>query len=110
VHDRADPEARDRARQQLRIADVTLDEARDPAKAGAPPPLSAASSPPALEPLDTLTSDLAKRQLLAGDWSQATDWLPHSVRAALTGLKKKGHAIERGRRDDVTFYFAKQEG
>jgi hypothetical protein len=42
--------------------------------------------------------------------SQATDWLPHSVRAALTGLKKKGHAIERGRRDDVTFYFARQEG
>ncbi len=24
-------------------------------------------------------------------------WQPHSVRAALTGLRKKGHAIERGR-------------
>ncbi|UAK25639.1 DUF3489 domain-containing protein [Sphingomonas nostoxanthinifaciens] len=25
----------------------------------------------------------------------ATAWLPHSTRAALTGLRKKGHAIER---------------
>ncbi len=24
-------------------------------------------------------------------------WQPHSLRAALTGLRKKGHAIERGR-------------
>lgn len=23
----------------------------------------------------------------------ATDWLPHTARAALTGLKKKGHAV-----------------
>ncbi len=28
---------------------------------------------------------------------KTTDWQPHSVRAALTGLRKKGHAIERGR-------------
>ena len=26
---------------------------------------------------------------------KATDWKPHSVRAALTGLRKKGHNIER---------------
>lgn len=32
----------------------------------------------------------------------ATGWLPHSTRAALTGLRKKGHAIERVKRDDVT--------
>ncbi len=25
----------------------------------------------------------------------ATGWQPHSVRAALTGLRKKGHTIER---------------
>ena len=24
-------------------------------------------------------------------------WQPHSLRAALTGLRKKGHALERGR-------------
>ncbi|OYY76397.1 MAG: hypothetical protein B7Y43_15245 [Sphingomonas sp. 28-62-20] len=34
----------------------------------------------------------------------ATDWLPHTTRAALTGLRKKGHVIERGKRGDETFY------
>jgi hypothetical protein len=35
----------------------------------------------------------------------ATGWLPHSARAALTGLRKKGHAIERRKVEDVTRYF-----
>ena len=35
----------------------------------------------------------------------ATGWLPHTTRAALTGLKKKAHAIERGKRGEVTCYF-----
>lgn len=35
---------------------------------------------------------------------KATGWLPHSTRAALTGLKKKGHTIERDKRDDVICY------
>jgi hypothetical protein len=34
----------------------------------------------------------------------ATGWLPHTTRAALTGLRKKGHAITRGKRGDVTCY------
>lgn len=34
----------------------------------------------------------------------ATGWLPHTTRAALTGLRKKGHAITRGKRDGVTCY------
>ena len=28
---------------------------------------------------------------------KAAGWQPHSLRAALTGLRKKGHAIKRGR-------------
>ena len=32
----------------------------------------------------------------------ATGWLPHTTRAALTGLKKKGHVIVRGKRGEVT--------
>ena len=35
---------------------------------------------------------------------EATGWLPHTARAALTGLRKKGHAIERFRSDDETRY------
>ncbi len=33
-----------------------------------------------------------------------TGWLPHTTRAALTGLRKKGHVIARGKRGDVTCY------
>lgn len=38
------------------------------------------------------------------DLIAATGWLPHTTRAALTGLRKKGHAIERTRRDELTCY------
>ena len=35
---------------------------------------------------------------------KTTGWQPHTVRAALTGLRKKGYNIERKKRDDVTIY------
>lgn len=35
---------------------------------------------------------------------QATSWLPHTTRAALTGLRKKGHCIERSKRGNVSCY------
>ena len=38
------------------------------------------------------------------DLVAATGWLPHTTRAALTGLRKKGHGIERSIRDGVTNY------
>ena len=34
----------------------------------------------------------------------ATGWLPHTTRAALTGLRKKGHNIARSKRDNATCY------
>ncbi len=34
----------------------------------------------------------------------ATGWLPHTTRAALTGLRKKGHIIVRCSRDGATCY------
>ena len=34
----------------------------------------------------------------------ATGWLPHTTRAALTGLKQKGHMIVRDKRGEVTCY------
>lgn len=34
----------------------------------------------------------------------ATGWLPHTTRAALTGLRKKGHVLEKTKRDEVTCY------
>nr|WP_298894682.1 DUF3489 domain-containing protein [uncultured Altererythrobacter sp.] len=35
---------------------------------------------------------------------KATGWLPHSARAALTGLRKKGHTVVKSKRDDITCY------
>ncbi len=34
----------------------------------------------------------------------ATGWLPHTMRAALTGLRKKGHSIERSSVDGKSHY------
>ena len=34
----------------------------------------------------------------------ATGWLPHTTRAALTGLRKKGHAMEKAKREEATCY------
>ncbi|PZR80256.1 MAG: hypothetical protein DI537_39860 [Stutzerimonas stutzeri] len=34
----------------------------------------------------------------------ATKWLPHTTRAALTGLRKKGHMIEKRKRGEVSCY------
>jgi hypothetical protein len=38
------------------------------------------------------------------DMIAATGWLPHTTRAALTGLRKKGHMLEKSKRDDQTCY------
>jgi hypothetical protein len=38
-----------------------------------------------------------------------TGWLPHTTRAALTGLRKKGHTIIREKVDGVTRYMIKPE-
>lgn len=35
---------------------------------------------------------------------KATGWLPHTARAAMTGLRKKGHTIERSKRCETTCY------
>jgi hypothetical protein len=35
---------------------------------------------------------------------EATGWLPHTTRAALTGLRKKGHSLAKTTRNDATCY------
>ena len=35
---------------------------------------------------------------------EATGWLPHTARAALTGLKKKGYEIQRTKEDGISRY------
>ncbi len=38
------------------------------------------------------------------DLTEALGWLPHTVRAALTGLRKRGYEIERGVEDGLSRY------
>ncbi|BBI21800.1 hypothetical protein EKJ_26470 [Qipengyuania flava] len=37
--------------------------------------------------------------------TKATGWLPHTTRAAMTGLRKKGHTVERATIDGVSRYW-----
>ena len=41
---------------------------------------------------------------------EATGWQPHTTRAALTGLKKKGQTITKDKRGDVTCYCIPKAG
>lgn len=69
----------------------------------------APSAPPAAKPQSkaALVEVLLQRSGGASldDLCQATGWLPHTCRAFLTGLRKKGRALERSKREDgVTIY------
>lgn len=39
-----------------------------------------------------------------GEITEATGWQLQSARAVLTGLRKKGHVLEKTKRDDLTCY------
>lgn len=66
-----------------------------------------ASTPAAKPPRKaTIVLDLLCREKGAtlAELIAVTGWLPHTTRAALTGLRKKGHDIIRAKRDGITFY------
>jgi Protein of unknown function (DUF3489) len=53
------------------------------------------------EVIDLLSRD---QGATIGELMAATNWLPHTTRAALTGLRQRGYEIERSRSDRVTRY------
>ncbi len=54
---------------------------------------------------DTVLSLLTRAEGAAlNELVAATGWLPHTTRAAMTGLKKKGHQIERNKIDGISRY------
>ena len=93
--------------------------ARDPVPLGGEGPAAddngQGSANETTKPLEREPARITKQSLLIDllSWEggaslavivEATGWLPHTTRAALTGLRKKGHAIERFRGDEETRY------
>ena len=80
------------------------------AEGGTPPeaasPAAQRASAPATGAKSTAVIALLEREggATLAELIAATSWLPHTTRAALTGLRKKGHAIERSKRGDETCY------
>jgi hypothetical protein len=68
----------------------------------------APSPPPRPAPSNKIAAVLALLGRADGATSaeliDATGWLPHTTRAALTGLRKKGHCIQRSKRGELTCY------
>jgi DNA-binding IclR family transcriptional regulator len=54
----------------------------------------------------SIVLDLLRRENGAtlAELVDATGWLPHTTRAALTGLRKKGHVLDKSTRDNATCY------
>ncbi len=82
---------------------IAGEEEPDATKKSASPPAS-----PRPKPGSKIATviDLLRRKdgATLAELTEATGWLPHTTRAALTGLRKKGHMIVRDKRDDITFY------
>lgn len=77
---------------------------------GAEPPASIAAAAPPARPrpgskIETVLALLGQEEGASpAELIDATGWLPHTMRAALTGLRKKGHGIERGKRGELAVY------
>jgi DNA-binding MarR family transcriptional regulator len=69
-----------------------------------PPTPDAAATRPATK--QALVIGMLQRQQGASitELAEATGWLPHTTRAALTGLRKKGHVIAAEKQEGVSRY------
>ena len=64
-----------------------------------------AAAPKRETKIDKVISLLKRKQgATLDEMVKVTGWLPHTTRAAMTGLKKKGHAIERDKRGEISCY------
>jgi len=69
------------------------------------PASSAASPSPPVSKIAQVIALLTRTEgATLDELVRMTGWLPHTTRAALTGLRKKGHGIAREKRGDMTCY------
>lgn len=79
--------------------------ARAPSEKPGSPPQVVDAPPQRTSKIDQVLDLLRRPQgATLDEMIEATGWQPHSARAVLTGLRKKGHVIERGKRGEVTCY------
>jgi hypothetical protein len=84
--------------------------AREPKTINSQADRTAETSNPPTAPTKASKIDLIRAQLrrdqgaTLAELIEATGWLPHTTRAALTGLKKKGVTLEKSKRGDATCY------
>ncbi len=89
---------------KLIAADVPDEEESAETAASAPPTATEPKSRPGSKNEQVLGMLRRPGGATMTEMVTATGWLPHSTRAVLTGLRKKGHPIVRGKRDEVTCY------
>lgn len=67
---------------------------------------SSPSGPPKPRTKQALVIEMLRRSEGATivQLTEATHWLPHTMRAALSGLRKKGHVITASKVDGVSVY------
>lgn len=64
-----------------------------------------AASPKAESKISAVVALLKRKQgATLDEMIKTTGWQKHTTRAALTGLKKKGHTLERDKRGEATCY------
>lgn len=109
--DAADPAQAWRVEGTRHIGVIITDEGRaaigiEAAAAPAAVEEVSASAAPKQDSKAALVLDLLAREQGAtlDELVAATGWLPHSTRAALTGLRKKGKSIDRRKRGELSCY------
>jgi hypothetical protein len=75
----------------------------NPAEA-AQPEATATAPRPGTKAEQVLTMLRRQEGATLNDLVEATGWLPHTTRAALTGVRKKGHEVIKGKRGGETCY------
>ena len=85
-------------RKMAREPNATTEESSEPASAATP----RSTAPSKI----SIVVDMLRREKGAtlAELVEATGWLPHTTRAALTGLRKKGRTLEKSKRGEVTCY------
>ena len=64
-----------------------------------------AAAPKRESKIDKVIALLKRKQgATLDEMVKASGWLPHTTRAAMTGLKKKGHTITRDKRGELSSY------